>query len=1211
MNILKLHKLVTSAIVASYSIGMANAATGLAVNQVVSVNKSAIVSHQMLSDTNTAVATTGSLNNIITKNQNSKFDYETSLFGNHTYMVVLHDKPTPYYDNAIKGSLLSHKSKQASSNEISLRYPSKAAYKNHLLAKQQSVLINVKQRGFNVSATYNYTSAINGFTIEVDQATAAAISENSDVAKVVRLGFSQMQSYSTPKDVGAPAIWNGDSEHSNTVIKGEGVVVAVFDSGINSDHPSFSDNHTQDSETKQTEDGHSYPETSTFYGECAAGNDDRCNNKLIGIYSYPEVFNAVHGKDNIAPLPTFNDALEEGFIYRAGEDYNGHGSAVASIIAGNSLEDITFHYPKYKDWSSKGVPLTIGAHDVSGIAPHAQIISYQVCDPIANATSCSDEAIFKAIEDAINDGVDVINHAIARPEGAKASPYLEASIDLAFLSAHQAGIVVVTAVGNGANYKVAYGDHGAPWLLSVGSVYKSDAYNYSSVVNEISGGDSETSLKELTGGGLAQVTIYRSNTGYTGQAFAGSPVVAEAIVDTSNYSESQLDALKSCTELPANTFVSTEIAVCLVNELANTDLVSDMDAYQTYQHMATQVENAGAGGMMMLPAHASAPGLTVAYANNFPATFARTPIMSGVGSNYFYEWILTSNNKEKPVFTTIQPMTEFKLGTLLGFMSTAGSSVGPADGIEGEYLLPSVVAPGVDVFAASADERPYDSFGNSTNWLPQTGSSIASASVTGSVALIKQAHPTWSPSEIISALTMTAARATGVTIEALGNTISPWLLDNKFGSKFMEVRQGQMMWGAVSAVQVLTTITSPEMTVNNTGDFSFDFFHIYEFEVGEYRLAEAPETDPFILENWDGGVIEISVEGDEWQDIMNFQTQMTPAYPGVIQGTFPLIEAKQGNPLGHRHAFVGSTGAKGEEVSIAIPEGQLNGKKVQLRFAIGTDPQVTTIGWFVDDLTINNTQKPVFSSSVAERHESCVDRVPMINVVNKRITADEKDAQGNFTQVELSASAFDLTSDNTVDTENVSLTWVQTEGKEVVFNQTVGETVSFTAPNVALNTNLTFEVTATDVGGNTKTEEVFVTIIDINVDPEVIAIEGPTLVTEGDTVVLTVNAVDADGDNLLFHWRQAEDDVQPVNINDVRSRTMNFIAPNITETTVVNFSVTTSDDYTEITETVSVTIEPVASNVTNDGGSFGWLAGFMLVISALRRSVLNSSKSTH
>ncbi len=85
------------------------------------------------------------------------------------------------------------------------------------------------------------------------------------------------------------------------------------------------------------------------------------------------------------------------------------------------------------------------------------------------------------------------------------------------------------------------------------------------------------------------------------------------------------------------------------------------------------------------------------------------------------------------------------------------SSRGPSSTFEGS-LSPGISAPGVNIFAAYADEHPFDDSPLSANWALESGTSMASPHVAGSMALVRQAHPAWTPAEVQSALQMTASR---------------------------------------------------------------------------------------------------------------------------------------------------------------------------------------------------------------------------------------------------------------------------------------------------------------------------------------------------------------------------------------------------------------------------------------------------------------------
>jgi hypothetical protein len=81
----------------------------------------------------------------------------------------------------------------------------------------------------------------------------------------------------------------------------------------------------------------------------------------------------------------------------------------------------------------------------------------------------------------------------------------------------------------------------------------------------------------------------------------------------------------------------------------------------------------------------------------------------------------------------------------------ADSSRGPALAGDGDLLKPDLLAPGVDILAAYTPLRT----GHDFEFL--RGSSMSSALIAGIAAVVRQAHPGWSPAAIKSALMTTAA----------------------------------------------------------------------------------------------------------------------------------------------------------------------------------------------------------------------------------------------------------------------------------------------------------------------------------------------------------------------------------------------------------------------------------------------------------------------
>ena len=89
------------------------------------------------------------------------------------------------------------------------------------------------------------------------------------------------------------------------------------------------------------------------------------------------------------------------------------------------------------------------------------------------------------------------------------------------------------------------------------------------------------------------------------------------------------------------------------------------------------------------------------------------------------------------------------------------SSRGPVGGSFDSLIKPDLTAPGVSVLAAVADPGYLDGCSSCASTQPETygfydGTSMAAPHDTGTAALLMQAHPSWTPSEIKSALMLTA-----------------------------------------------------------------------------------------------------------------------------------------------------------------------------------------------------------------------------------------------------------------------------------------------------------------------------------------------------------------------------------------------------------------------------------------------------------------------
>jgi hypothetical protein len=97
---------------------------------------------------------------------------------------------------------------------------------------------------------------------------------------------------------------------------------------------------------------------------------------------------------------------------------------------------------------------------------------------------------------------------------------------------------------------------------------------------------------------------------------------------------------------------------------------------------------------------------------------------------------------------------------------------------------------------------------------------------------------------------------------------------------------------------------------------------------------------------WDGGVVEVSVNGGSWMDLGS--RMIRNGYSGSIRSS------ATGNPLAGRQAFTGSSNGW---VLTEIDLSSYAGSQVAFRFRMGTDSSIgypTYEGWYVDDIEVVN-----------------------------------------------------------------------------------------------------------------------------------------------------------------------------------------------------------------------------------------------------------------
>lgn len=308
------------------------------------------------------------------------------------------------------------------------------AYLQHLNVGMDAFISEAEALlGRPLEVLYRYDYVINGFSVRMSVEEAALLRQHPSVREIYVNSVSQIQTDTSPGFIGAEQLWSGDNVPSGVGKRGEGTRIGIIDTGINLNHPSFSDSIF----------GYTYPAPPGGYlGLCKTdpGNHP-CNNKVIGMYDFLDGTN--------------------------GFDTDNHGSHVAGIAAGNQSQATYL-----------GSTLNI-----SGIAPRAQIISYKVC----GAYGCPDSAQTAAINQAVADQVNVINISLNPTSSPPRNPWANA-IDIALLEAFKAGIITATSAGNsGPNASTIY--QLAPWAIVTGNTSHGRIFGYSVTV---AAGDSVT-----------------------------------------------------------------------------------------------------------------------------------------------------------------------------------------------------------------------------------------------------------------------------------------------------------------------------------------------------------------------------------------------------------------------------------------------------------------------------------------------------------------------------------------------------------------------------------------------------------------------------------------------------------------------------------------------------------------------------------------------
>ena len=590
------------------------------------------------------------------------------------YIIILADKPLATYAGGIDGLAATTPSKTG--GKLDVTSAASAAYLDYLKAQQAAFLTDVKATlGRSPEVLFQYRLATNGFSMILTPAEAAALSARDGV-RVFRAPVETPDTDTGPQLIGAPAIWDGETADT-TATKGEDIIVGIIDTGVNFDHPSFAETTPADP--------YIYPAAAKYFGVCDPANVDQydadyataCNDKLIGAFTYVK------------------DDPDES---QSPEDSEGHGSHTASTVAGNKV-----------DVEYQGVATTI-----SGVAPHARIISFDVCVPTPPNGACYGDATVAAVDDALATGVNVINYSISGGSNPYGDP-----VELAFLAATEAGIFVSTSAGN-AGDTTGYSAvaHRSPWVATVAAATHSRIF-----ASEI----------DVTGPGTVDPALIGM-----GAVPSGAPLTATITDKPIKYSTTNLNG---CAAFAPGFFTGS---VALIQRGTCNFTVKTANAYA-----------AGADYVIIFNSRSGPPvGMPV------PETSSMLSLEDGLAVK---AWI----DANPTATVTIHAEVAKVVNPLWEDIVAAFSSLGPNTTFD--VLKPDITGPGVNILAAVADDTIAPS-GEYELELYQ-GTSMSSPHNAGAAALVMNLHPACTPAEIKSAMMLTAADGLRSHRSALGEGV--------------------------------------------------------------------------------------------------------------------------------------------------------------------------------------------------------------------------------------------------------------------------------------------------------------------------------------------------------------------------------------------------------------------------------------------------------